>query len=1084
MTQVSSNTLAYDQIYVKLRQFYLKEMNNQFKSKQDRLEEYNKILAELHQSIMGPLAKFDPFIKGEPPFSEKFNKFSSDFTTDINTAAKQIDYVNAKLINGFNLFSQEIENEKKYVERIISKARILQMYNQSPSNDLIYYGDSFENSDKVDITKISVGRNPLIFNGMMTLPLSAKSNLKISKTSIEPSNGFMGNNHKVIRSTNSDNTSTYKYVFEGSPGMSTASNVSDSNPLTYFEYEAINVDKTTSNSYQFMSENEFCYITNSQVNTGLPNNRLINWSNKDVSSPLLLKVSFQSLTSEYVNNINIIPYFGSSQLIKVNQINIYNKNGMLENVLDIPIYIGSSFAPFDINIANNYFYNKANVKFSERQVSKVEIIFEQESFSDIQIQHVYWSPTDISANGPLRAMPRFNPDKLSSNLYQKIEYDKNALVPKISSPNQYKMSNTAPKPIKVTLEPKPIILTGYAVSFRVKETTGTNVMIDPKWRNTNGLKVYFFAWDQNQNFQWSEDIVYSNAQFTSRVYSNEAECEAERQKIIEYFFPSSVAISSTSYNTNTTSQTYTTSTAHGFTSGDTVAITGITPSSYNQTGVISVDNSTQFTIASFNGNPKSALAQGTTTFTASGTSVTAAGTYTGVTQSATNGSGSGAVFTITKTGSGTAYSGFTTATPVRTNLIPNPSFETNTTGWNPNGSTNTRVAGTWGTGSFVYQIVHTGTGLGGTFSNFASFVVTAGQSYTASFYAKSISGTLRTLQIAISWYNAGGTNLSSSLANQTLTTSSQRWSVTATAPATATTALIYAYTTTTGSIGDTWQMDSVLVERSSTLNTYFDGSTAGGSWSGTANNSTSIITAGGSNYQVGNTITIPGASLGGTTPANNLTLTVATKADGLYSSGGSAIEPGNEILPGPTGASWTLSVIPDSILVEQVSKTINIPSQIYHVEVKRNLEILNAKRMCIGIRDISMSYETYQNAAEMVSTPYLFDSNVDSVMLSIESDVDNTFADKVSINSYISVEDGKWIRISPIQMDSRGIAEVISFNQNISESAKLPGVAYLNYPEVPKDIRKISVKIEIDKDSKLNVTPKIYSYKLITKVKK
>lgn len=131
-----------------------------------------------------------------------------------------------------------------------------------------------------------------------------------------------------------------------------------------------------------------------------------------------------------------------------------------------------------------------------------------------------------------------------------------------------------------------------------------------------------------------------------------------------------------------------------------------------------------------------------------------------------------------------------------------------------------------------------------------------------------------------------------------------------------------------------------------------------------------------------------------------------------------------------------------------------------------------------------MSYETYQNAAEMVSTPYLFDSNVDSVMLSIESDVDNTFADKVNINSYISVEDGKWIRISPIQMDSRGIAEVISFNQNISESAKLPGVAYLNYPEVPKDIRKISVKIEIDKDSKLNVTPKIYSYKLITKVKK
>jgi len=68
--------------------------------------------------------------------------------------------------------------------------------------------------------------------------------------------------------------------------------------------------------------------------------------------------------------------------------------------------------------------------------------------------------------------------------------------------------------------------------------------------------------------------------------------------------------------------------------------------------------STTGTIGSITGS----LLQGSTTFTASGTSVTAAATYTGKTQSATNGSGSGAVFTIQKTGSGTAYSGFITVT--------------------------------------------------------------------------------------------------------------------------------------------------------------------------------------------------------------------------------------------------------------------------------------------------------------------------------------------------------------------------------------------------------------------------------------
>ena len=55
------------------------------------------------------------------------------------------------------------------------------------------------------------------------------------------------------------------------------------------------------------------------------------------------------------------------------------------------------------------------------------------------------------------------------------------------------------------------------------------------------------------------------------------------------------------------------------------------------------------------------LLQGTTTFTAYGASVTAAGTYTGVTGTS-SGSGTGAVFTIVKTGSGLLYSGAITVT--------------------------------------------------------------------------------------------------------------------------------------------------------------------------------------------------------------------------------------------------------------------------------------------------------------------------------------------------------------------------------------------------------------------------------------
>ena len=57
-----------------------------------------------------------------------------------------------------------------------------------------------------------------------------------------------------------------------------------------------------------------------------------------------------------------------------------------------------------------------------------------------------------------------------------------------------------------------------------------------------------------------------------------------------------------------------------------------------------------------------ALDPAATTFTAVGTSASVAATYTGVWQSATSGSGNGATFTVTKTGSGTTYTGVTTVT--------------------------------------------------------------------------------------------------------------------------------------------------------------------------------------------------------------------------------------------------------------------------------------------------------------------------------------------------------------------------------------------------------------------------------------
>ena len=196
--------------------------------------------------------------------------------------------------------------------------------------------------------------------------------------------------------------------------------------------------------------------------------------------------------------------------------------------------------------------------------------------------------------------------------------------------------------------------------------------------------------------------------------------------------------------------------------------------------------------------------------------------------------------------------GYVTST-TRTNLVPNPSFEINTTGWNPNGSVNTRVAGTWGSGNWVYRIVANTTGNSGTFTNNNIFPVTVGQSYTASLSAKSISGSLRLLYVGIVWYNAAGAQISFVMTNKALTTGVQIFSATGTAPALAVTGGLFAYTLNGGLAGDTFEMDSVLTETGSTLLPYFDGTYASTytgytltnqQWNGTANASSSTATWG------------------------------------------------------------------------------------------------------------------------------------------------------------------------------------------------------------------------------------------------
>lgn len=121
--------------------------------------------------------------------------------------------------------------------------------------------------------------------------------------------------------------------------------------------------------------------------------------------------------------------------------------------------------------------------------------------------------------------------------------------------------------------------------------------------------------------------------------------------------------------------------------------------------------------------------------------------------------------------------------------------------------------------------------------------VVPGQAYTFSAYVRASWAT--TQHCFLEWRDVGGGLISTSDGVRTATTanSTQRVSISATAPTGTSYASFnfgpYPNTAVAIPVGATLDLDGVLIEKGSTLNPYFDGSYTGNEWAGTAHNSVS-----------------------------------------------------------------------------------------------------------------------------------------------------------------------------------------------------------------------------------------------------
>ena len=179
-----------------------------------------------------------------------------------------------------------------------------------------------------------------------------------------------------------------------------------------------------------------------------------------------------------------------------------------------------------------------------------------------------------------------------------------------------------------------------------------------------------------------------------------------------------------------------------------------------------------------------------------------------------------------------------TSAVVRTNLVTNPSFETNTTGWTAFSASVARTTSQYYSGT-ACLIVTPSASSGGTLSSL--FTTSASGPYTASAWVKGSAGD--TIKIDLYERTTGGASLvGTSFSTITLDGSWQRISVSRTFGSTGVTANFAIYNTSSTAL---FFVDAAMLELSGTARPYFDGSTGTtgdilvNTWTGSAHASTS-----------------------------------------------------------------------------------------------------------------------------------------------------------------------------------------------------------------------------------------------------
>lgn len=188
-----------------------------------------KILNDFYKRLSEPEFKATKLKADAVPSYIDYNNDFTAISDDLTTIFNEFENLEEVVVGDFNYMVSRLNRLNRTLKSVSSSLGDFVLFSNLPIKDSIYFSDSFNNLDRVEVNSPLINTEQAEVNqveGIVTLPIDRQAQVALNVTEIpvinSNSNGVAGNNQEV-----------------GAQSRTNISDILDNNADTWFEYERV-----------------------------------------------------------------------------------------------------------------------------------------------------------------------------------------------------------------------------------------------------------------------------------------------------------------------------------------------------------------------------------------------------------------------------------------------------------------------------------------------------------------------------------------------------------------------------------------------------------------------------------------------------------------------------------------------------------------------------------------------------------------------------------------------------------------------------------------------------------------------------